>query len=54
VHERAGLDIAVGARERATVDVAGAAGEGERTVNDAGGRLVDERFGGLRLGEQRT
>ena len=54
VHEGAGLDVAVGARERAAVDVAGAAREGERAVDDAGGRLVDERLGGLRLGEQRA
>ena len=40
VHERAGLDVAVRARERAAVEVAGAAGEGECAVDDAGGRLV--------------
>src|SRR4051812_24019826 len=53
VHERAGPDVAVGAREGAAVHVAGAAGEGESALHDAGGRLVDERLGGLRLGEQR-
>jgi hypothetical protein len=42
------------ARERAAVDVAGAAGEGERTVDGPRGRLVDERLGGLGLGEQRA
>src|SRR5215218_10263791 len=54
VHEGAGLDVAVGAGERAAVEVAGAAREGERAVHDPGGRLVDERLGGLRLGEQRA
>src|SRR5947209_8127362 len=53
VHEGARLDVAVGAGERAAVDVAGPAGEGERAVNDAAGRLVDERLGGLGFGEQR-
>src|SRR5205823_11245091 len=54
VHEGAGLDVAVRARERAAVDVAGATRESERAVHDARGRLVDERFGGLGLGEQRA
>ena len=54
VHEGAGLDVAVGARERAAVQVAGAAREGERAVDDPGGRLVDERLRGLGLGEQRS
>src|SRR5215210_2001610 len=54
VHEGAGLDVAVGAREWAAVQVAGAAGEGERAVHGAGGGLVDERLGGLSLGEQRA
>src|SRR5215207_10250292 len=53
VHEGAGLDVAVGARERAAVDIAGAAGERERALHGAGGGLADERFGGLGLGEQR-
>jgi len=35
VHERPGFDVAVGARERAPVDVAGAAREGEGAVDDA-------------------
>jgi hypothetical protein len=46
--------VAVGARERATVHVTGAAGERERPVDDAGGGLVDECLGGLGLGEQRA
>ena len=54
VHERAGFDVAVGAGERAAVDVAGAAGERERPVDDGRGGVVDERLGGLRLGEQRA
>ena len=53
VHEGAGLDVAVGARQRAAVDVAGAAREGERALYDAGGRLAHERLGGLGLGEHR-
>src|SRR2546423_510295 len=53
VHEGTGLDVTVRARERAAVDVAGTAREGEGAVHDAGGRLVDERLGGLGLGEQR-
>ena len=54
VHEGAGLDVAVGAGEGAAVEVAGAAREGERAVDDPGGRLVDERLRGLGLGEQRA
>src|SRR3954451_12245094 len=53
VHERAGLHVAVGARERAPVHVTGSAREGQRTIDDLGGGLADERLGGLRLGEQR-
>src|SRR3954469_7980005 len=47
VHERACLDVAVGARERAPVHVPGAAGEGERTVDDLRRRLAHERLDGL-------
>src|SRR5215207_1539603 len=54
VHERTGLDVAVAARERAAVAVAGAAGERERAVHDPGGGLAHERLGGLGLGEQRA
>src|SRR5919198_850102 len=39
VHEDAGLDVAIRARERAAVDVARAAGERERAVDDARGGL---------------
>ena len=53
VHERPGADVAVRAAERVAVEVAGAAGERERAVDDAGGALVDERLRGLRLGEER-
>jgi hypothetical protein len=42
------------ARERAAVDVPGAARDGERAVDGARGRLVDKRLGGLGLGEQCT
>ena len=49
-----GPDVAVGARQRAAVEVAGAAGQRERAVDDAGGGLVDERLGRLGLGEQRV
>src|SRR3954452_12681259 len=52
VHERAGLHVAVGARERAPAHVAGAAREGERAVDDLGRRLAHERIGGLGLGEE--
>src|ERR671922_501949 len=45
VHEGAGLHVAVRARERAAVDVAGAAREGERAVDYASGCLVDGRLG---------
>src|SRR5689334_10653262 len=54
VHERSGPDIAVGARERTSVDVARSARERERPLDDACGGFVDERLGGLRLGEQRA
>ena len=36
VHEGAGADVAVRARERMAVEVAGAAGQRERPVDDAG------------------
>src|SRR5215218_3813593 len=51
VHEGDGADVAIGARERAAVQVAGSAGEGERAVDDADGRLTDERLRGLGLRE---
>src|SRR5262245_35387722 len=44
VHERRRTDVAVCARERAPVQVAGAAGERERPVDDSHGRLCDERL----------
>ena len=53
MHEAAGADVAVGAGERVAVEVAGAAGQRERAVDDPRGGLVDERLRGLRLGEQR-
>src|SRR5689334_23266940 len=53
VHERAGADVAVGPGERRAVQVPGAAGEGERPVDDAGRGVADERLGRLSLGEQR-
>src|SRR4051812_42217108 len=52
VHERAGLDVAVGTGERAAVDVTGAAGERKCAVDGAGRGVVYERLGGLGLGEQ--
>ena len=48
-----GAHVAVGAGERAAVEVAGAARQRERAVDDARRRLVDERLGRLGLGEQR-
>ena len=53
VHEAAGADVAVRARERVAVEVAGAAGQRERAVDDPRRGLVDERLRRLRLGEQR-
>ena len=53
VHERAGPDVAVRARQRRAVEVAGAAGQRERAVDDPRRRLVDERLRRLALGEQR-
>jgi hypothetical protein len=52
VHEGGRADVAVGAGERAAVEVAGATGEGERPVDHADCRFADERLRGLRLGEQ--
>src|ERR671910_402366 len=54
VHEGARLDVAVRARQRTAVHVAGAAREGERALDDARSRLVHEGLGGLRLGKQRA
>jgi hypothetical protein len=52
VHEGACPDVAVRTGQQAAVDVAGPARQRQGAVDDAGGRLVDEDLGGLRLGEQ--
>ena len=52
MHERAGPHVAVCACERRSVEVAGAAGHGERPVDDAGRRVADEGLGRLAFGEQ--
>src|SRR5215210_2804455 len=53
VHERAGANIAIGAGDRVPAAERGAADERQGAVDQAGGRLVDERLDRLRLGEQR-
>ena len=52
VHERAGADVAVRACEGTAVQVAGAAGQGKRAIDDAHGGLADEHLRGLRLSEE--
>ena len=52
VHEAAGPHVAVRARQRVAVEVAGAARGRQRAVDDPRRRLVDERLRRLRLGEQ--
>jgi hypothetical protein len=52
MHERSGADIAVGPGEPTAVEVAGSAGEGERAVDDTGGRFADESLCALRLGKE--
>ena len=48
VHERRGADVAVGAGKWAAVQVAGAAGQRERAVDDPDRRLTDEQRGSVR------
>ena len=51
VHEGQCADVAVGAGERAAVQVAGAARLRERAVDDADRGLADEELGALGLRE---
>src|SRR5215208_5302957 len=53
VHEAACADVAVRAREWMAVEVAGAARQGQRPVDNAHRGLGHERLSGLRVGEQR-
>jgi hypothetical protein len=53
VHERAGADVAPGPGEGVGGDVADAAAEGERPVDDAGGGLVETHPGRLHRAEHR-